>query len=148
MTRRPQRGFTMIEILVALVVLAVGLLGIAGLQTVGLRHTHSSHLTTQANMLGNDMAERMRANMGGVNGGGYSAVTGNETDPGCGTNCTEAQRATLDGNQWGAAIAALLPGGNGSVTRNADGTFTVAINWTELDGDGPQTRNYAIRMRP
>lgn len=145
---RTSPGFTLLEILVALVVLGVGILGIAGLQTQGLRFTHSSHLATAASFLGSDMADRIRANDGGVRAGGYNNISGAESDPGCGTGCSDAQRATLDGHQWGQAITAQLPAGNGAVTRNADGTFTITLTWTEMDADGPAARTYAIRFQP
>jgi type IV pilus assembly protein PilV len=142
------------EVLIALVVLGVGILGIAGLQTVGLRYTHSSHLATAASFLGNDMADRIRANDGGERAGSYNAVTGNESNPSCGSSCTDVQQATLDGHQWGQAISAQLPSGSGSVTANvdgagnADGTFTITLGWTEMDADGPGAKSYAIRIRP
>jgi type IV pilus assembly protein PilV len=142
------RGFTLLEVLIALVVLGVGILGIAGLQTVGLRYTHSSHLATVASFLGNDMADRIRANDGGARAGSYNAITGNESNPSCGSSCSDAQQATLDGHQWGQAVSAQLPSGSGSVTGNADGTFTITLGWTEMDADGPGAKSYAIRVLP
>lgn len=59
---KPQAGFTLIEVLVAVLVLAVGLLGLAGLQTMGLRATTGSYVRTQAIAVAQELAERMRLN--------------------------------------------------------------------------------------
>lgn len=63
-----QRGFNMIEVLVALVILAFGLLGIAGLQLAGVKGTQSSYYRSQATVFMNDMAERMYVNLPAVRG--------------------------------------------------------------------------------
>jgi len=61
-----QRGFTLIEVLVAIVILAVGLVGIAGLQAQSLRNSQDSYFRTQANAFATDLADRMRANSRGA----------------------------------------------------------------------------------
>ena len=60
------RGFTLLEILIAVGVLSIGLLGIAGLQALGQRSNHSAYLRSQATALAYDMIDRMRANKAGV----------------------------------------------------------------------------------
>jgi len=70
-----QHGLTMLEILVTIVVVSVGLLGIAGLQIAGLKGTRNSDYRTQATILANDMAERIRANMVAVDNNRFFAVT-------------------------------------------------------------------------
>jgi len=71
-----QRGLTLAEVLIAVVILSIGLLGIAGLQLTGLRGAQSANLRTQATVLANDIAERIRANPTGalnpVDGGGIA----------------------------------------------------------------------------
>lgn len=57
-----QRGFSLIEVLIALVVLAVGLLGLALLQTMNLRYTQSAQSRTMAVNLGNELLDTMRGN--------------------------------------------------------------------------------------
>ena len=61
---RPDRisGFTLLEVLVALVILSIGLLGLAGLQAASLRYNHSSYLRSQATLIAYDIVDRMRAN--------------------------------------------------------------------------------------
>ena len=67
-----QHGFTMVEVLVTLVILAVGLLGLAGLQATSLRNTESAYQRSQAAILAYDMLDRMRANSAGVANGRFS----------------------------------------------------------------------------
>lgn len=68
-------GFTLLEVLVALSILTVGLLGLAMLQTVGMRFNTNSYSRTQATYLAYDIAERMRANPQGFTAGNYDITT-------------------------------------------------------------------------
>ena len=61
-----ESGFTLIEILIAVVILSIGLLGMAGIQLKGLRGTTNSTLRSDATIMANDIAERIHANSGGV----------------------------------------------------------------------------------
>ncbi len=70
-TPNTNRGFSLIEILVSLVVLSIGLMGLAGLQIAGLKGTNDAHYRTQASLLMMDLADRMRANQVGVAEGKY-----------------------------------------------------------------------------
>jgi type IV pilus modification protein PilV len=73
---KSQRGFTLIEVLVALFVLAIGLLGLAMLQTTGLRFNTNSYSRTQATLLAYDIMDRMRANVAGFKAGSYDVADG------------------------------------------------------------------------
>jgi len=59
-----QRGFTLLEVLIALLVLSIGLLGLAALQTTGLRSNEMASMRTTATQLAYDISDRMRANPG------------------------------------------------------------------------------------
>jgi len=61
-----QDGFTMIEVLVAVLVLAIGLLGVAGVQLLSMQQTTNSNVRSQATLYAQDLAERMRANGGAI----------------------------------------------------------------------------------
>lgn len=61
-TFRQQQGISLLETMIAVLVLAIGLLGVAGLQTMNLKNSHSAHQRTMAVMLTGSMAERIRAN--------------------------------------------------------------------------------------
>lgn len=62
----PAKGFTLIEVLITVVILSIGLLGMAGIQIQGLRGTTSSSVRSQATILANDIAERIRMNVDGL----------------------------------------------------------------------------------
>jgi type IV pilus assembly protein PilV len=108
-----QSGFTLIEVLVAIIILAIGLLGLANLQTVSLRNNQSAYLRTQAVWLANDIADRMRSNMqfdsNQVLIDIYNNV--NPTQSNCSNNnpCTPQQIAANDLCEWNIAINKLLP---------------------------------------
>jgi type IV pilus assembly protein PilV len=119
-----ERGMTLVEALVALVVLSVGLLGVAGLQMSSLRNNHNAHLRSQATALAYDIMDRMRANRVAARAGEYNVAL-------AGT-IAGATLAATDVNAWRAALAATLPAGNGAVNLVA-GTnqVTITIQWSE-----------------
>jgi type IV pilus assembly protein PilV len=122
-------GFTLVEVLVAVVVLAIGLLGMAGLQVAGLHYNHNAYLRAQATLLASDIAERMKANPVGVQAGNYDNPTaaGTQADD-CltTTGCAAAAMAGHDFYEWNNALSTRLPNGKGVVCIDddpADGTF-------------------------
>lgn len=143
-------GFTLIEILVTLFILAIGLLGLAGLMVDGMRNNQGAYLRTQASILAYDMADRMRANREEAEDGGeydgFSTANASTTIPACASTangCTPEQQATLDKVQWTRQIEgagsgmALLPGGVGSIDYDdTNNTFTIRISWDETKRDG------------
>ena len=100
-----QLGFTLIEVLVALVVVAIGLLGLANLQTVGLRNNHSVNLTSQAIWLANDITDRIRSNLNG----NYNNIASQQID--CSNPqqpCTPQQMAASDLWEWSQTVRQTL----------------------------------------
>lgn len=146
------RGMTLVEVLVAVLVFAVGLLGIAGLQVVAKKTNYDAVQRTTASMLVQDMVERMRANDEALDAYVSSEVgrgqTGNEPSPNCrhGTPCTAAQLAVHDLWEWEQALdgAAELQGAEttgglsqptGCVsgpTSGGAGDYTVTVVWRGL----------------
>jgi len=124
-----QAGFSMIEILVAIVVISLGLLGLAGLQAASLRNNQVAYFRSIASQQAYDMMDRMRANLAGVRAGNYNDLQGAlgsiwSTNPnlvpvcivgGVPATCTAAQLATEDYRQWRAMSNRLLPNGGGTV---------------------------------
>jgi type IV pilus assembly protein PilV len=126
-SRGGARGFALLEVLVAIVIMSVGVLAMAGLQTAGVRAVHVSNLRTQVTQLSNDIMDRMRANPAAVAAGNY-AMTSSATpgDPACiGTSCSTTSLAQTDEYEWKEALGNTLPSGAGIVCVDStpeDGT--------------------------
>jgi len=123
--RKTQRGTTLVETLVALVVLSVGLLGIAALQMTSLRNNRGAHLRSQAQVLAYDIADRMRANRNVALANAYVVALG--VTPAGGT------LDALDLQDWKATLAQALPSGDGEITRVGN-MFRIRIRWTDSIG--------------
>jgi len=78
-------GFTLIEVLISLVVISIGLFGIAGMQLQSLKTSHDAYLRTQATFLAYDLIDKMRANRTAAIAGEYN--TGFSSTPNGGTDC-------------------------------------------------------------
>jgi len=131
-------GFTLLEVMIALVIFSIGLLGLAGLQAGGLRSNTQAQLRTIATIQAYDMAERIRANPRGVEDGNYNAFDDATPTAGdCITNsCTAAEMATYDYYEWELITQSVLPSGHGTVTSTSVGggatrLFTVTVMWDE-----------------
>jgi type IV pilus assembly protein PilV len=116
-----QTGFTLIEILVTVIVLAIGLLGLAGLQATSLSFNSTAYQRSQATNLAYDIADRMRANVVAARNGQYD-------DTG-----TPTGLAIQDLQEWNQALINALPAGTGSITRNGN-VFTIIIQWDDTRG--------------
>lgn len=151
------KGFTLLEVLIAVVILGVGLLGLAGLLMVSVRTNQSAYLRSQASFLAQSMADRMRANQSAVWGNAYNVTVPVATSPldpagDVGSNavcpCDVARLASRDLYWWSKEIHTFLPnaGANINCVRNPaavgaapstrfrvtfDGTCTISIAWSE-----------------
>jgi type IV pilus assembly protein PilV len=126
-------GFTLLEVLVALVVLSIGLLGLSGLQTTGLRGNHSALMRSEATILASDILDRMRANRTEALSGSYNIAFGDPTpttDTACSANCTPEKVVSTDLFQWRAYVGRLPGPGQGQVNVNS-GVATVSIQWVD-----------------
>jgi len=136
LSQRRARGFTLVEAMVALVVLAVGMLGIAGLYVTTLRSGGGAIYRMQAVSLAADLADRIRANRGA--NVAYAGAAANNNCYGAGSvDCSPALMAANDLLVWQQQIAGTLPGGNGVVAvagAAAPFTYTITITWTESGG--------------
>ena len=159
---RTQPGFSLLEVLIALVVLSIGLLAHSKIQALAVRASAEANLRTQATFLVNDMMERMRANRPASSHNSYYADTDYTaidctTDPpkicsegtaGAAVDCTADEIADEDAHQWFCDVTATLPGGNVAVAF-ADPSYSVQVSWDGLDEDGNvQTQNVSATFIP
>ena len=149
-TTSTQAGVTLIEALITVLVVSIGLLGIAALQVVGVQESASAYRHTQAVWLAYDMADRMRANIDPNALNPAVAPTRNEiadhyagisldasSSPhsqacGSGVNCNRLDMVRFDSDQWLAGIN-QLPNGAGSVTEDpvTGGRYLIRVMWDE-----------------
>ncbi len=167
-SRARARGFSMVEALVALVVLCVGMLGMASLQMVAIRTSGSAISRMQAVNLASDIGDRIRANRNAGTayefdsagnddeGEGEGEGDGEEEETsiscvGTSQNCTASQMASYDLAEWARQINAALPGQpTGSVhvdTGTEPATYTITITWLEAGESQENRQSYVMRMQ-
>ena len=148
---QPQRGITLLESLVAIVVMALGILGILGVQMRTLSDTQTGVRRAQAIRLIEDMGERMKANPSALaNLSSYvSNFAASPTVPSCASGCTAANLATYDVAVWKRTVRESLPLGKASIfvaPGEADGNrrqLGVIVAWRENERDGMSTTDKA-----
>jgi len=167
------RGFGLIEVMIAVVVVAIGLLGFAKMQALALGSTHNSGTRSLIALQAAALAGAMRANEAywaaglapasfTVTGSTVSDTTlaGLTTDCTAGT-CTPAQLAAFDVKNWGTSLAALFPNSSGTIACStvvgSPVTCTITVSWSEktvainaatASGSAPATLNYALLVQP
>ena len=133
-------GFTLLEVLIAVFVLATGLLGLAGLQAATLSNNQSAYNRSQATRLAYDMAERIRSNFvvaKNLQNSTYitinpDAATAQTDCAAVSTTCTASDMAQNDLFLWYQDLTNTLPSGTGSIAVNAaTRVFTITINWDD-----------------
>jgi len=145
LSRRHHAGFTMMEVLVSIVIITVGLLGIAGLQALSLRSTAGAGLRTIATQLAYDMADRMRSNPEGISVGAYDTTASPTSVPACYTGtCSFQQIAQQDLQDWLTSVQAQLPDGQAVICR--DGTDPENATSTATACDNDPKAPYYIKM--
>jgi len=134
--KRFMGGFTMLEMLVSLVILSVGLLGVAILQTKGQQFNHLSYLYTQASYLAYDIMDRMRANEVVAKTGSYQKQLPTEMANDCTkSTCTAAQIVDFDLYSWKTLLEKTLPGGEAQITWNSPNRYVISIKWLNEQKD-------------
>jgi len=127
--RSSQGGFSLIEVLVAVLIVSVGVLGVAGLQLLSLQNNTSALFRTQAIQSVYDIMDRSRANRGQD----YTLDMDDDapTAPNCMTqNCSPVQMRSFDLAAWRESLAENLPEGNGAVDMDG-GRMTVTVQWQD-----------------
>lgn len=135
---RRDAGFSLVEVLVSIVVLSLGLLGMAGLQATSLRASHGAHYRGQAAQFALDMADRMRANLGAART--YDLALDDAAPTG--TSIADRDRAL-----WLARLAEL-PGGDGAIEIDpATALVRITVQWDDSRAGGPADATYVLVTR-
>ncbi|WP_292977447.1 type IV pilus modification protein PilV [Nitrosomonas sp.] len=130
---RMQTGTGMIEVLVAIVILSIGLLGLAGLQTAGLKSNQSASFRSTASMMAYSMLDSMRANRISAGEGSYSHSL-SEDDPTAEAEGEVEIEIPGDVTAWLDELKSRLPDGNGAIDIDADNKVTITIQWDDSRG--------------
>jgi type IV pilus assembly protein PilV len=123
----------MIEILVSLLILAIGVMGIIALQFKGLKFSHDASVRSQITFLANDISDRMRINAANSNNyvSNYAAGTAHAA-----CNALTASDAANDLNCWHDYVdAALPPGSTANITGPVGGLYTASLSWMDREGE-------------
>jgi type IV pilus assembly protein PilV len=140
--KNKQYGVALLEVMISVLILAIGLLGLAQLQATTLKHNESAYLRSQVSVLASDILDSMRANRTAAQAGNYNFAV-SDTPPA--TPSTIAQQDLVD---WLSNIDTFLPAGSGGGIACADSNggdglacssgsmYTVTVRWSEVQGDG------------
>lgn len=145
MGRHLQRGVSLIEVLVSVLIFSVGLLGLAALQLNSMKANQTAGVRSHATFLAYEMGDRMRAARGDAQAGFYTIAVG------AALPCNPAEESCLpfqrDLAEWRANLARQLPNGDGGVVQNGD-QFTVIVQWNEerVGGGAAQRFSFVTRI--
>lgn len=126
-----KKGFTLLEVLVALVILSVGLLGLASMLTKGMRFNHQAYVRTQSTYIAYDLMDRMRAN----SAAGASYVFTADDFPDWAESLDDSV-VKSDLQSFVAQVQTALPGGDASISVDAGVTpnvYTLSMVWFDRD---------------
>ena len=132
MTMKQQLGFNLVEVLIALIIMSIGMLGIAGLYVNSLQAGRTSMFQHHAVTLAGDVADRIRANP--TAGATYAGDGANNSCVSTTATCTADEMAENDIFLWDAQAAESLPNGAVEITRNAGVSppeYTIRVTWEE-----------------
>lgn len=151
-----QQGFTMLEVLIAVLIFSLGIIGVAGLLIFSIQSNHVAYLRTQVTFLAHNMANRMGANPVGLWSGDYNITAikaGGTAVSSCAAGCSSADLATHDIEAWSQQLHTFLPEAKADITcvnptsytptaAQLDlrppygGTCTMHVTWNEAGGAG------------
>lgn len=155
-----QAGATMIEVMVALFLLAVGLLGTLALQNSSQRSNQSAMFSSVAIVLARDMANRINANNNAFSTADdklydkFDTEAQSDAPTVCSVDCDQETIMTMDKGQWAEEIKSRLPAGRGTVNIDDKGVHHVVVMWddqltgaTELGcGGNPETDLTCVKL--
>ena len=136
-----QAGFSLVEVLIALVIMSVGMLGIAGLYVESMQAGRTSIFRHNAVTIASDVADRIRANPSA--GVAYEGDRGNNNCVLGNVDCDPAQMAANDIDLWKTQADGMLPNGDVAITYDdtvTPPTYAIVISWVEAD----EAQSYTI----
>ena len=145
-------GFTLLEVMIALVIFSFGLLALAALMAKGLQYNTSALHRSYASSQAYDMADRMRANQLALKDPFYykdiNPPAGDPPSCLCDDTCPcdREAMATFDAWQWNSMNAAVLPSGSGTVGRYGT-TYTITMTWDD-NRDGTADDSFVFEFQP
>lgn len=154
--RRRAAGFSLVEVLVAVTVLSIGLLGVGKMVLYSARSNGSAYMRSEATTQAYAIIDTMHANRTAAASHGYDVALG--VVPAATQNCysagpctTATAIASYDLSQWKAQVAAVLPAGDGSVVTATDPTtqqvlVTVTVQWDDTVAQGTFAKGAATTM--
>ncbi len=157
---RKQQGFTLMEVMIAAFVLAVGMLGSTAMMLRGMQQADNTNYEAVAVQLAFNMAERMRSNIRGVADGAYDSLNATTVNEDCTSSvCNSASVALYHAYIWGTELEDLLPNTNPTASvissnpGTVDTTFRISVNWdasvkTSSTTGTVQTRTYVMIFQP
>ena len=142
---RNQQGFSLVEVLIALIIMSVGMLGIAGLYVQSMQAGRTSLFRHHAVTLAGDVADRIRANpRAGV---AYTGVGVDFNCVGAGIDCNEVEMAATDILLWSQQADESIPNGDVAIAFDNGTTppsYTIAVTWDEPGETEDSPLNYTI----
>jgi type IV pilus assembly protein PilV len=149
-----QKGATLVEVLIAILILSIGMLGMAGLMATATKYQTGAWARAGVSGAIADLSDRIRANLTGANG--YQSAPGGVATTGTGyqlslpystqaaassvtvancltASCTPADRATHDVATWRNLLRTTLPGGAGLISGDVTTGFRVTVMWFDKD---------------
>jgi len=141
MSRKNEAGSSLIEVVVALFVLAIGMLGVLSMQVKSMQFNQSAYYYSQAVFLANEILENMRSSPSNAN---TYLIDLEEKSPeiskncsASGTTCTLAEQRDYNLNQWRDNIEKTLVSGKSSVARVGD-FYAITVQFDDSRGSGKQ----------
>ncbi|MGB0360324.1 MAG: type IV pilus modification protein PilV [Endozoicomonas sp.] len=149
--RTKNYGVGLVEVIVSLLIIAIGVLGMVGVHSSSLQFNHSSYVQSQATFLAIDMLDRIQANAGiaknsdsyrtGLDESAYADCAVNNYPDSCeAEKCNPEQLATYDVLQWKFQLACQIPGTKGAISYiDSDGqrVYTILLSFPNMGNRAP-----------